>query len=506
MDLDDQADEAWLLSVQRKLYQWSRIHPDESYRDLWNWITDLRNLRCAWRKIATNQGRRTAGIDGVTVAGINVGMGSELFLEQLRSDLKEGRYRPSPSRRKLIPKPRQPGKFRPLGIPTVRDRVVQCAVKNILEPIFGAGFWHVSYGFRPGRGCHGALEHIRQSMRPRVKAKDGLRRRTPYQWVIEGDIKGCFDNIDHHRLMARVRTRIGDGKVTRLIAAFLKAGVLSDGFLLPTDKGTPQGGVISPLLANIALGVIEERYERWTHHRRKIQARRTCDGIKAAREARMTDRKAGRVVFFAIRYADDFVVLVSGTRQQAEQEKAALAEYLRETMRLELSIEKTQIVDLTEGFQFLSHRVRYKWHPKFGYMPRIEIPNSKRADLRYLVKQQTSRRTTQRSLSRLLQKLNPILRGWGNYYRFCTGAGRQFTALDFYVGDRIWRWLMKKHGPLHRKRTRLVRLPSLLRPTRKLWREGPIEQFLLSTLRVERFRRGWMRTPAYIRVPGEPDA
>ncbi len=110
------------------------------------------------------------------------------------------------------------------------------------------------------------------------------------------------------------------------------------------------------------------------------------------------------------------------------------------------------------------------------------------------------------SLSELLQKLNPVLRGWGNYYRFCTGASRQFAALDFYVGDCIWRWLMKKHKKLHRKRIRLVRLPSLLRPTRKLWREGNVEQFLLSMLRVERFRRSWMRTPAYIGVPGEPDA
>ena len=151
MDLGDRADEAWLLSVQRKLYQWSRTHPEDSYRDLWNWITDLRNLRCAWRRIALNQGRRTAGVDGMTVAGIRAGIGSELFLEQLRTDLRRGQYQPSPSRRKLIPKPRQPGKFRPLGIPTVRDRVVQCAVKNILEPIFEAGFWHVSYGFRPGR-------------------------------------------------------------------------------------------------------------------------------------------------------------------------------------------------------------------------------------------------------------------------------------------------------------------------------------------------------------------
>jgi len=135
----------------------------------------------------------------------------------------------------------------------VRDCVVQCAIKHILEPIFEAGFWHVSYGFRPGRGCHGALEHIRLSMCPRAKAEDGRRQRTPYQWVIEGDIKGCFDNIDHHQLMERVRARVTDDRVTRLIAQFLKSGVLADGFLLPTDKGTPQGGVISPLLANMPL-------------------------------------------------------------------------------------------------------------------------------------------------------------------------------------------------------------------------------------------------------------
>lgn len=506
MDSGDQAGEAWLLSIQRKLYQWSRNNPDNRYGDLWNWVTDPRNLRCAWRRIARNKGSRTAGVDGMTVASIRSTMGEEAFLERLRDDLRTGQYQPSPSRRKLIPKLGQPGKFRPLGIPTVRDRVVQGAVKNLLEPIFEAKFWHVSYGFRPGRGCHGALEHIRMTMRPRAKAGDGRRRRTPYQWVIEGDIKGCFDYIDHHKLMERVRARIGDLKVTRLIGRFLKAGVLSDGFMLPTNKGTPQGGVISPLLANIALTVIEERYERWTHHRKKIQARRTCDGVTAASRARMSDRKAGRPVFFPVRYADDFVILVAGTREQAEHEKAMLADYLRETMGLELSIDKTRVSDLTEGFEFLGHRVRYKWPSRFGFMPRIEIPTAKRADLRYRVKQLTKRATIPWSLSHLLRKLNPILRGWGNYFRFCTDAGRFFASLDFYVGDRIWRWLMKKHGSLSRKRTRLRRKRSLYRPTWHVWREGRTEQFLLSYLRVERFRRGWMRTPAYAMVPGEPDA
>ena len=506
MDSGDQADEAWLLGIQGKLYQWSRKHPDESYGDLWNWVTDPRNLRCAWRRIARNKGSRTAGVDGMTVASIRSATGEEAFLTCLRDDLRRGRYQPSPSRRKLIPKPGQPGKFRPLGIPTVRDRVVQGAVKNLLEPIFEAGFWHVSYGFRPGRGCHAALEHIRMTMRPRAKAGDGRRQRTPYQWVIEGDIQGCFDHIDHHRLMERLRARIGDLKVTRLVGQFLKAGVLADGFMLPTNEGTPQGGVISPLLANIALGVIEERYERWTHHRRKIQARRTCDGVKAALWARMSDRKAGRPVFFPVRYADDFVILVSGTREQAEQEKAALAGYLRETMGLELSSDKTRVADLAEGFVFLGHRVRYKWHRRFGFMPRIEIPTAKRADLRHRMKQLTRRSTTTWSLSHLLQKINPILRGWGNYFRFCTGASRLFASLDFYVGDRIWRWLMKKHRGLARERTTLRRLPSRVRPTRRVWREGAAEQFLLSCLRVERFQRGWMGAPAYAMLSGEPDA
>ncbi len=333
MDSDERADEAWLLGVQRKLYQWSRNNPESCYRELWNWVTDLRNLRRAWRKIAGNKGSRTAGIDGMTVMRIRNGEGSEAFLVKLRDELRTGRYRPSPCRRKLIPKLGQPGKFRPLGIPTVADRVVQDAVKNLLEPIFEAHFWHVSYGFRPGRGCHGALEHIRMAIRPRAKAGDGRRQRGPYQWVIEGDIKGCFDHIDHHLLMERIRARIGDLKVTKLVRQFLRAGVLEEGFLLPTTAGTPQGGVISPLLANIALSAIEERYERWVHHRQKIRAHRTSDGVKAAREARMSDRRRGVPVFFPIRYADDFVILVLGTREQAEHEKVELAGHLRRKHR-----------------------------------------------------------------------------------------------------------------------------------------------------------------------------
>jgi len=505
VDSDPQTERSWLLNVQAKLYQWSKAHPDAPYRELWNWITDPRNLGCAWRKVAANRGRRTPGIDGMTVNGIRRKYGVQAFLGGIREELRDSSYRPSPSRRKMIPKRGKPGKFRPLGIPTVRDRVVQCAIKQILEPIFEAGFWHVSYGFRPGRGCHGALEHIRMAIRPRAISADGKRHTTPYHWAIEGDIKACFDQIDHHFLMQRVRKRVADRRVNRLLVRFLKAGVLSEDQFLRTSSGTPQGGIASPLLANIALSAIEERYEKWTHQREKAQERRKCDGVKAAMAARSTDRRRGRPVFFPIRYADDFIVLVSGTREDAEKEKSELGEYLASTLHLQLSPEKTRITSLEDGFEFLGHRVRLRWHPTFGWTPRIEIPKAKILDCRRRIKRQTRRATTRTSLSKKLQDLNPILRGWTYFYRYCTNAKPVLAHLDWYVGDRLWRWMRKKYPKAtaheiarHRRQAAGSR--------RRVWAADNIEQFVSSSVKVMRYRRGWMRTPGYAMSLGEPDA
>jgi group II intron reverse transcriptase/maturase len=249
----------WLRIEQRKLYARSEENVDYVFRKLWGLVTDSRNLRMALARVAGNRGRRTAGVDGITVGRIV--MRAEDFIALLRLELRSGAYRPAPVRRVLIPKIGAPGKFRPLGIPTVKDRVVQAALKNIIEPVFEADFFPVSYGFRPGKSVHGALEHLRVLLRPKPD-KLTEEPRLPYQWVVEGDIKGCFDNIDHHGLMQRVRRRVADPKVNRLVVAFLKAGVLSESQFLRTDAGTPQGGILSPLLANIALSVIEERYAR----------------------------------------------------------------------------------------------------------------------------------------------------------------------------------------------------------------------------------------------------
>ena len=498
MDTDAKADSAWLLDVQRKLYQWSREHPEKAYRELWGWVTDLRNLRCAWSTVASNKGKRTPGIDGVTVTHIRR-LGEAQYLRTLKEELRQGTYLPSPSRRKLIPKPGKPGEFRPLGIAAVKDRIVQCAVKQIIEPLFEATFWQVSYGFRPGRSCHGALEHIRRALMSRTVAEDGKRHVYPYPWVIEGDIKGCFDYLSHHQILERIRRRCADRKVIRLIRAFLKAGILAEDQFIRTDAGTPQGGNLSPLLANIALEVIEERYARWVYRAKDKEQ-------YAARHARVCDRRVGKPVFFPIRYADDFVILVSGTYDDAVKEKEALAAYLQSTAKLTLSKEKTHVTPTHRGFEFLGHRVRMKWEHHHGYRARIEIPKEKVANIRYRIKQWTTRETTTYPLALMLRKLNALLRGWGYFYRHCTGAKRILGGVDWYVGGRLMRWMRKKYPMVGARKLLRSYRRSLVHPTYRVWRDGKEEQFLTGCISVQRFRFGRMQRPDYALDSGEPSA
>ena len=505
MDTDRQADEDWILDVQRKLYQWSQANPGDQWRDMWGWLTDIRTLRCAWRRVASNRGARTAGVDGMTVGRIRAKRGEQRFLEGLQAELRSGTYRPSPSRRILIPKAGKPGKFRPLGIPTIKDRALQGAVKILLEPIFEAQFWHVSYGFRPGRSSHGALEYLRRTALPHKRDQDNRRSRLPYPWVIEGDIKSCFDQISHHHLMDRLRARVADRRVTRLVGLFLKAGVLAEDQFLRTDNGTPQGGIVSPLLSNIVLSAIEERYERWTYHRTKLHPHRKRNGVVAAAGARRTDREAGRCVFLPVRYADDFILLVSGTKEEALAEKSALADYLRETTGLELSPEKTKVTALKDGFEFLGFHFGAHWNKRYGFGTRVQIPKAKAADLRHRVKQLT-RHNTHVSLDEKLQEINSILRGWANYYRYCAYAGDVFTSLDWYIGDRLWHWLRYKRPKASAHELLASRGPSQLRRARKIWRDGSTEQFLLSSTPVRRYRLNWMGTPEFAMSSGEPDA
>lgn len=496
MDSVYQADKAWLLDIQRKLYTWSRAEPDGAYRDLWNWVTDPRNLRLAWRRIASNRGARSAGPDKVTVRSIERRQGVERLLTQIRRDLRSGAYRPRPVRRVKIPKRGKPGTFRLLGVPTVRDRVVQAAILQLLEPIFEAQFLPVSYGFRPRKACRDALEHIRNAIRPTgVKTENGWPR-PPYQWVIEGDIKGCFDDINHHHVMTRLRRRVADRRVARVVRAFLKAGILAEGALVPTKAGTPQGGVLSPLLANITLSAIEERYGRFVAQRRTRFGEPYARPGDAIRKYRHYERKAGRPVFLPIRYADDFVVFVAGTEEQACAEKEDLAAFLADELKLTLSPEKTRVTDVTEGFVFLGHRIRLRWDDRWGYWPRLEIPKERIKDLRYRIKQLTTLGRQHLSLQEVIDRLNPLLLGWGRFYQHCYGAKAVFAGIDHYVWDRLRRWLRKKFP----KTPRLV-------VRRRYWRQLPdraryrwVDQrpvAIVADLKVGRHSLARLRYPDY---------
>jgi RNA-directed DNA polymerase len=502
-------DREWLLNVQRTLYRRSWETPNYFFRKLWGHITDPRNLRLALARVARNKGHRTAGVDGVTVRRLIQTVGAETFVAQLRAELRSGAYRPSPVRRVLIPKAGKPGKFRPLGIPTVADRVVQAAVKAILEPIFEADFYPVSYGFRPRRSVHAALEHIRSLLRPKGDPREpDPDKRLPYQVALEGDIKGCFDNISHHALMNRVRRRIGDPKTTRLIRAFLKAGVLAEECFLRSDSGTPQGGILSPLLANVALSAIEERYERhvWPRQTPTLLTEK-AEVTNRADRARRTDRGRSKAVLFPVRYADDFLILVSvppgpdrvaRALTVAHQERAALAEFLEETLGLVLSEEKTLVTPVTQPIRFLGHHVRVRRHPTHKrWVSTAVLPRERSQDLRRLIKAHFGRNTLNSELSDRLRTLNLKLSGWARFYRHAWGAKHVFKALDSYTWWTILRWLRKKH-----RRPSMKFLESRYGWTKPgchamLWQHNGVHHFRMDAIPVEPYRLAWLTPPDF---------
>jgi len=444
VDAITRSDWAWLLDIQSKLYQWSKANPEEPYRDLFNWICDPRNLRVALRRVAKNKGRNTPGVDGMTMARMRREIGEETFLTTLRRRLRAREYNPSPVRRKWIPKPGKPGKFRGLGIPTIEDRVVQSAIKQIMEPIFEARFLQVSHGFRPGHAVRDAVEHIRMYLRRRYRDERGKSQKSHYQWVLEGDIKNCFDQIGHHALMERLRKGVTDRRVTRLINRFLKAGIMEDLKFSWTWRGTPQGGILSPLLSNIALSVIEERYRRWVH------PYPSKNPYSLARHNRYKDSEKGRPVFVPIRYADDFILLCIGRKEQIKAEQRELEILLNRELGLTLSKEKTKITKITDGFDFLGHRIQLRWNPQFGWARCALVPPDRKTAFRHKVKAIT-RNTEHWPLEWVLKRLNPIIRGWGNFYRHNTWAWKTFNRLDYYVFLRLVRWLKKKHPKATRR-------------------------------------------------------
>jgi RNA-directed DNA polymerase len=382
--------------LQRKLYRAAKARPQRTFGVLYDKVCLKDVLEVAWEGVRGNRG--SAGVDGETIEAIEA-YGVRRLLEELQEELRSQRYRPWPVRRVLIPK--RDGRVRPLGIPRVRDRVVQAAVKIVIEPLFEASFRPGSFGFRPGRGAWQAIEEIQKWVT------------WGYEEVIDLDLRSYFDTLDQDLLMKLVMRRVRDPRVLRLIRRWLRAGVTLEGRWEESLVGTPQGGVISPLLANIYLHPLDAHWE------------------KRVKSAKM------------VRYADDLVVLCR--RGQAGKLMPVLRQFLGR-LKLTVNEEKTRMTTAREGFDFLGVHFRKKPTRRDSGRCYCYAWPSRRSMQRIRDKVRLATGVDGRpSLGEKIGQLNPILRGWGNYFRRLNST-RHFAKVDYYVNERLWRWLRRKHG------------------------------------------------------------
>jgi RNA-directed DNA polymerase len=388
--------------LQRTLYRAAKADPDRRFHALYDKVYRRDVLERAWELVRANRG--AAGIDRQTIADVER-YGVDRLLDELAADLREGRWRPLPARRVFIPKPGRE-ELRPLSIPAVRDRIVQAAARTVIEPIFEAGMLECSFGFRPRRSAHDALQVL-------IDEAWGGRR-----WVAESDIANCFEAIPHSKLMLAIEERIVDRQILKLLRAMLRAGVMEDRAVTRSGAGTPQGGVISPCLCNVYL----HRFDRqW----------------------------AGRGHGALVRYADDMVVMCR-TQQEAQRALAALRELLAE-LGLTLKDDKTRIVQLREGGEGLDFLgFHHRWvrgntpaskHLTFlARWPSCQAMQHARDRVREL----TDRRRLRDPVEEVVQDVNRFLRGWAGYFRYGNSAVA-FDKITLHAVTRVTGFVAKRH-------------------------------------------------------------
>jgi group II intron reverse transcriptase/maturase len=441
------------------LFRLSEREPGKRFTRLWRLVTSEVWLGRAWRRISGNKGSQTAGIDDETADDIDYSR-----ICRLAERLKAGTYRPKPVRRVYIPKAN--GKRRPLGIPTIEDRIVQQALRMVLEPIFEADFHDCSHGFRKHRSTHTALHDVAVA----------YSRTT---WIVEGDIVGCFDNISHGKLVQAVSRRVADEKILSLIRRFLKAGYIEDWVYHRTYSGTPQGGIVSPLLCNIFLHELDEfmvkeldanrrqsrkdayvrtsreylRINRELHKYRVLlkQARRPerqqllsrIIELEKVRKRTPCYSKRHPAKLGYVRYADDFVVLVNGSKEEAEAVKIRVKDKLH-SMGLELSQEKTKLTHWRRPVTFLGYNIQGGMRDKGVQIKAIfSIPYEKYRRIREEIQRVCGWHHAPEA--DVMARVSLMYRGWANYYRFASGPQRMFGRLSYYAWWQFAHYLTRKH-------------------------------------------------------------
>jgi len=386
----------------RRLADWINPTGAKKVHSLIDKVYKRKNVEMAWDRVEANRG--SGGVDGQSLEAFGQQLGSEL--NRLQTELKEEAYQPQPVRQAQIPKAGKPGEYRMLGIPTIYDRVCQQALLNRLEPIFEPVFDDANFGYRRGRSTKDALRKVWKEIE------------SGGEWIVDADLKDFFGSVDHEKLLTLVAQRVADGRVLRLIKAMLKAGSYGQGRLFPSERGTPQGGVVSPLLSNILLTPFDREMRR--------------------RGYRLT------------RYADDWVI----TCKSVAEARAAVAAALRILKQLGVVLhpQKTRIVHVQHGFEFLGYKIK---RGKALRLPASKIRSQARSGALYAypreksicrfkdqVRQRTKRRVPLRTRE-LIAELNPVLRGWGEYYKRAH-IRKLFHQLDGWVRRRIWSHRFKR--------------------------------------------------------------
>jgi len=400
--------------MQRKLSSWAEQDKERKFYDLYNLICDMDWLRLAHAYVEQNAGSKTAGCDGIDMSEFNQTLEGNLL--NLSNSLQTETFVASPARRVYIPKAN--GKYRPLGIPTIRDRIVQETVRMVLEPIFEADFSQYSFGFRPNRCTMDAMKCITWSTQESKKCF----------WIIEGDISSYFDTINHRKLVKLLARRIDDGKLLNLIWKFLRSGVMERKLFKDTKLGTPQGGIISPLLANVYLHELDKYMDQYT---------------TLTDKERFARRKARMGNFAYVRYADDFVILSNGNKEQTVRMREEICNFLSQTLRLTLSMEKTKVTHLDDGFDFLGFRVQRSMG-QTGVKTKVLISDNSVKKHLEKIQSATSPDSHEDSVITKVKALNRIIAGWCRYFQYTSKASLQFRKLECEAFWYLAHWFGRK--------------------------------------------------------------